>query len=192
MVIDFSPVQNKEKRIADLQGDIGKDQLRAASEESIDKMLAMLDGMTDAQLVFDPTDEGADDPYAKEGEEAIGWSLAHLIAHVTASSEEGAAFSSLLARGVAASERPRYETEWRDITTVAQATQRLEESRRMRNAYLDTWPDEPHLNVLRAGTSEGFDNYFGKVNAVGCFLMGLGHEIGHFAQMEEVVRQASA
>ena len=143
-------------------------------------------------MTFDPTDENANDPYAKEGEETIGWSLAHLIAHVTASSEEGAAFSSLLARGVEASERPRYETEWKEITTVVQCVQRLEESRRMRNAYLDTWPDVPHLDVYRAGMSERFEAWTGKMNAIGSFLLGLGHEVGHMEQMQAVRTQALA
>ena len=79
-----------------------------------------------------------------------------MIAHVTASSEEGAAFSSLTARGIPASERPRYETPWRDITTVEQVIQRLEESRRMRHAYLDTWPDNPHLDVYREISQSNF------------------------------------
>ena len=189
-MIDFSPVQADEMKIADLAKQTSKEDLLNSSNESIDRMLALLVNATDADIIFDPTDEGANDPYATEGEETIGWSLGHLIAHVTASSEEGAAFSSVLARGHALAERPRYETPWRDITTVAQCVQRLEESRRMRNAYLNTWPDEPHLDVIRAGMSEGFVNWTGPLNAIGCFLLGLGHELGHFAQIKEVHNQA--
>ena len=191
-MIDFSPVQKNEMKIADLANQVSKADLLSSSNESIDRILALLSDATDADIVFDPTDEGASDPYAAEGEEAIGWSLGHLVAHVTAGSEEGAAFSSVLARGHALSERPRYETPWRDITTVAQCVQRLEESRRMRNAYLETWPDQPHLDVIRGGMSEGFVNWTGPLNAIGCFLLGLGHELGHFAQMEEVKGQAVA
>jgi len=188
--IDFSPVDNKEKKLIDLTHDLTVDDLRRITNESIDYLLSLIADLDDEDVTFDPIDPDAHDPHAVEGEETIGWSLAHLIAHVTASSEEGAAFSSLLARGIPATERPRYETPWRDITTKAQCVQRLEESRRMRLAYLDTWPDTPFLDVNRAGVSERFDAYFGKLNAPAAFLMGLHHEVNHYAQIEEVRRQA--
>ncbi|MGB1250151.1 MAG: DinB family protein [Candidatus Promineifilaceae bacterium] len=191
-MIDYSSVQNNEMKIADLAKQVSKDELRDSSNESIDRMLALLENAVDADITFDPSDEGASDPYAAEGEEGIGWSLGHLIAHVTAGSEEGATFSSVLARGHALEERPRYETPWRDITTVAQCVQRLEESRRMRNAYLDTWPDTPHLDVIRAGMSGQFAEWTGPLNAIGCFLLGLGHELIHFDQIAEVMRQSAA
>lgn len=190
MIIDFSAVDAREMTVADLAETLSRDALRCASDASIDRMLALIDGMSDSEVVFEPTDKEASDPYAVAGEEHIGWSLAHLIAHVTASTEEGAAFSSILARGYPLSERPRYETPWKEITTNAQCVQRLEESRRIRNAYLDTWPDNPNLNVYRAGVSERFEARFGKLNAKGCFLFGLQHEVGHFDQFEEVKRQA--
>ena len=191
-MIDYSPVQAGEMKIADLAKQTTKEELLDSSNESIDRILALLANAADADIVFDPTDEGASDPYAAEGEETIGWTLGHLIAHVTAGSEEGAAFSSVLARGHALSERPRYETPWREMTTVAQCVQRLEESRRMRNAYLNTWPDAPHLDVIRGDMPERLVNWTGPLNAVGCFLFGLGHELGHFAQIEEVSNQAIA
>ena len=165
--------------------------LKRYSDESIDYLLGLLDGLTDDDIVFEPEDPGAEDPYAVAGEENIGWNFGHLIAHVTASSEEGAAFSSLLARGVAASERPRYETPWRDMKTVAQVRQRLEESRRMRNAYLETWPDSPLLDVMRPA-SERFTARFGEMNAPAAFLFGLSHEVGHYDQILDVKRQALA
>ena len=193
MHIDFSPITNHTIKLADLAQQVSKADLKIASDESIDRMVTLLSGLDDAAIVFDPVDDGADDPYAAEGEKEIGWSIAHLVAHVTASSEEGAAFSSLLARGVTAVEaRPRYETAWRDITTKAQCIQRLEESRRIRNAYLDTWPDQPHLDVFRQGMSERFEAYTGKLNATGNFLLGLWHETGHFEQFAAVVKQATA
>jgi hypothetical protein len=33
---------------------------------------------------------------------------------------------------------------------------------------------------------------FGELNAVGCVLLGLAHEQGHFAQIREIIRQAHA
>lgn len=189
MHIDFSAVDAREQKLSELAETVSRDDLRATSDASIDRMLALLDGLSDADVTFEPHDEGADDPYAAEGEKHIGWNLAHLVAHVTASSEEGAAFSSVLARGYPLSERPRYETPWKEITTYEQCVQRLEESRRIRNGYLDTWPDVPHLGVYRPGMSERFEAFTGKLNATGCFLLGLWHEIGHFGQFEAVKSQ---
>jgi hypothetical protein len=190
--IDFTPYANKEKKLIEIGRDLSIDDLRNATNVSVDYLLSVLDGLTDADVVFDPVDPDAHDPEAVDGEETIGWSIAHLLAHVTASSEEGAAFSSLLARGIEVTERPRYETPWRDITTVEQCRQRLEESRRMRLAYLDTWPDTPFLDVYRVPKTERFHEYFGDLNATASFLMGLGHEVGHYAQIEGVKQQALA
>ena len=192
-MIDFAPMRDGDVTYLEYAAreNIGPAELKRLSDESIDYLLGLLDGLNDADVLFDPEDPEADDPFAVEGEENIGWTFGHLIAHVTASSEEGAALSSLLARGVAASERPRYETPWRDIRTVAQARQRLEESRRMRNAYLETWPDAPLLDVCRVA-SERFTARFGEMNAPAAFLFGLSHEVGHYEQIEEVRRQAQA
>ena len=190
-MIDFSPMRDGELSYLEYAAreNFGPAELKTSSDESIDYLYSLLDGLSDGDIVFDPEDPEAEDPFAVEGEERIGWTLGHLVAHVTASSEEGAALSSLLARGVPAAERPRYETPWRDITTVAQVRQRLEESRRMRNAYLQTWPDEPLLEVHR-DVSERFTARFGEMNAPAAFLFGLSHEVGHYEQIEDVRRQA--
>lgn len=192
-MIDFSPMRDGELSYLEYAAreNIGPEELKAYSDESVEYLLSLLDGLSDADIVFDPEDPTADDPYAVEGEEHIGWNFGHLIAHVTASSEEGAALSSLLARGVPAAERPRYETPWRDIKSVAQVRQRLEESRRMRNAYLQTWPDRPLLDVAR-DVSERFTARFGAMNAPAAFLFGLSHEVGHYEQIVDVRRQALA
>jgi hypothetical protein len=76
---------------------------------------------------------------------------------------------------------------WETITTINQCRERLEESRRMRLASLDMWPDAPHL-----------DNQYlpwpraGEVNPVGRFILGLWHDDDHLAQIESVVQQAKA
>ncbi|MDE2775529.1 MAG: DinB family protein [Chloroflexota bacterium] len=192
-MIDFSPMRAGELTYLEFAAreNIGPAALKQLSDESVDFLLGFLEGLKDADIVFEPADPDADDPFAVEGEEEIGWNFGHLIAHVTASSEEGAALSSLLARGVPAAERPRYETPWRAIKSVAQVRQRLEESRRMRNAYLETWPDAPLLDVCR-DVSERFSARFGEMNAPAAFLFGLSHEVGHYEQIEEVRRQALA
>jgi hypothetical protein len=192
-MIDFSPVRNKEKKYIELWRDnsISVADLRQATNESINFMLDLIADLDDADVVFDPIDPDADDPNAIEGEEKIGWSIAHLIVHVTASSEEGAANSSLLARGVPeVKDRPRYETPWREIHTKAECVQRLEESRRMRLAYLETWPDKPHYTNYRVPKSERSLEINGNMNAPACFMSGLSHEMGHYEQFKEVKRQA--
>lgn len=191
-MLDLSPLKEGAP-IIDVAGQYTLEQLRAASDDSLRFMHELIADLTDADVTFDPIDPEANDPHAVPGEEKIGWSIAHLIAHVTSSTEEWATYSSILARGVPypADPRLRYETPWRDITTQAQCLQRLEESRRIRNAYLDTWPDVPHLDIYR-DLSPRFIARYGPFNAPACFLFGLAHEIGHHEQMREVRRQALA
>jgi hypothetical protein len=193
VLIDFSPIDRQEIKMLEFAQRFSLADLRAASNASLDTILDIIKDMTDAQLTFDPHDPQANDPHAVPGEEHIGWSLAHLIVHVTASAEEGAAYSSLLARGIPypREPRPRYETHWQTVKTRAQVLKRLEESRRIRNGYLDTWPDQPHLDMYRE-LSEGFLARFGPLNASASFLFGLKHEQGHFDQFREVARQAHA
>lgn len=191
MHIDFAPVKSGTTTYLELGQGLTVEDLRKASNESIDFMLDLIADLNDDDVTFDPFDEEAHDPYAAEGEQHIGWSIAHLVAHVTASAEEWASYSAILARGVAygAEPRLRFETPWKDITTKAQCVQRLEESRRMRNAILDTWPDNPNLEMKRQ-LSERFVAKLGEFNATACFLFGLSHEVGHYDQFKEVKAQA--
>lgn len=192
-MIDFSGIDNKTQVIYDLAQAYTVEDLRRVTNESIDFMLNILRDLTDADVTFDPLDPKADDPYAKEGEEKIGWSLAHLVVHVTATSEEWAAYSPILARGIpyGADPRLRYETEWTAVTTHTQCIQRLEESRRMRLGALDMWPDAPNLELKRQ-LSPRYVELFGEMNAPALFLFGLYHEVGHRAQFEDVRQQAMA
>lgn len=193
MMINFAPIKSGDMKLLDYSRQFSVDDLRQATNDSIDRMLDLIADLTDDDVTFDPEDPEANDPYAAPGEEHIGWSIAHLIAHVTASSEEGAAYSTILARGIVypADPRLRYETPWRDITTQAQCVQRLEESRRIRLAALDMWPDEPFLEVYR-DLSPRFVERVGELNAAAAFLFGLQHEVGHYDQIREVRRQALA
>ena len=191
MAVNFTTVRDGTMNLHDFAKQFTRTDLRHVSDESLDLIRSFIAGLSDAQVTFDPVDPEAHDSFAIEGEEDIGWSLAHLVVHVTASSEEGAAYSSLLARGVPAEERPRYETPWRDLQTVAQCLQRLEESRRIRNAYLETWPDEPLLQVNRV-IPERFRERFGEMNAPAAFLFGLMHEVGHYEQFRDARAQALA
>ena len=64
---------------------------------------------------------------------------------------------------------------------------RFAESRRMRLASLDMWPDDPNLEIM-AEIIPGRP----PVNAQGRFVMGLMHDDAHLSQIAEVVRQAKA
>lgn len=191
MLIDFSPVDRHEMQLLEFSKQFSLADMKAATNASIDWIQDIIKDMSDAQMTFLPYDPDADDPHAVAGEEKIGWSLAHLVVHVTASAEEGAAFSSILARGIPYPKEPRlrYETNWHTVTTKAQAVQRLEESRRMRLTYLDTWPDAPHLEVYRESSERSIEK-FGYINAAASFLGSLKHESGHYDQFREVARQA--
>jgi hypothetical protein len=193
MIPDFSPIRNNEMKYPEFSAQFTVELLRDATNASIDYMLDLIAGLTDADVVFDPADPNADDPYAVEGEERIGWTLAHLIVHVTASSEEWATYASILARGIPypAEPRLRYETSWHEVTTHAQCVQRLEESRRIRLGYLSAFPDAPLLETLRE-ISPRFVERFGEINAISAYLFGMSHEVGHYEQMQEVKRQALA
>ena len=193
MSFDFTPVENHEMTMLQFSENFTVEDLRAATNESIDTLLKIVQGLNDTQVAFLPFDPEADDPHAKPGEEKIGWSIAHLVVHVTASSEEWATYSSFLARGIPypAEPRLRYETEWTTVTTTAQCIQRLEESRRIRLSYLNAWPDQPNLEIKR-DLSPRFIERYGQFNAAVCFLFGLKHELGHYAQFREVARQAKA
>ena len=193
MPIDFKPVNEGKMNLLEYSEQFDVNALRRVTNDSIDYLLNLIDNMNDADIVFVPDDPEANDPHAVPGEEHLGWGIGHLVAHVTASSEEWAAYSSILARSVpyGADPRLRYETPWREINTKARAVQRLEESRRIRLSYLDTWPDKPNLDLKR-DLSPRFIARVGEMNAAACFLFGLKHEAGHYGQFEEVKRQIEA
>jgi len=193
MTIDFIPVDNGEMKLLEYSQQFSVADLRKATSDSIDYLLDLIKDMNDADITFEPVDPDANDPHAVAGEEHIGWGIGHLVAHVTATCEEWAAYSSLLARSVpyGAAPRLRYETPWREIDTKAKAVQRLQESRRIRLGYLDTWPDEPNLELKRE-LSPRFVARVGEMNASACFLFGLKHEVGHYGQFRDVKRQIEA
>ena len=170
------------------------DDLRAAINSNFEAVTALVDGLTNEQVIYEPFDDEANDPYATQTEDrTIGWSIAHLVLHVTASLEEGAAVGSLLARNVSPEPgtRFRYEPRWREITDKAEVLKRLIESRRMCLAYLDTWPDEPHLDNLRK-YAEGTPMSKAETNAVGSVLGSLRHWYNHVDQFKRVAEQAKS
>jgi len=184
-MIDFTPVSSGQRRIGDLAAEVTFDTLPAATNAQIDEMVALIHDLSDAQVRF-----VASDPQAEGG---VGWSAAHLIAHVTATSEEAAVRSSILARGIDCPFEPRLrvEVEWTTLMTKAACLQRLAESRRIRQGYLSAWPDQPRLDT-HLDLPAAFAERVGPMNAIGACLLGLAHEAGQFAQLREIIAQAKA
>ncbi len=188
-MIDFTPVRNKEKSHRELLGHYTVAELRQLTHEMIDTQLGMIAECDDADVVFVPSDPQANDTYASNTSDVnLPWTLGHVIVHVTASSEESAALAAELARGVPhRGGRSRAEVAWETVTTIAQCRARLEESRRMRLASLDMWPNTPDTENGYAWR-EGMD----PLNAPARFCLGFSHDTDHLGQIAEIVRQAHA
>jgi hypothetical protein len=184
-LLDFTPVKNKTVTFSDLVRNLTVTDLRNLTNEMIDTMLSIVSDATDEDVVFIPQDPGADDPFGIPEEKNLVWTLGHVAVHTTASSEESAALALTLARGLTPDGRSRYEVPWRSVHTIDQVRHRFEESRRMRLAMLEAWPDEPHLEVTYATSPR-----FGAYNAISRFIMGLYHDDDHLGQLREIMRQA--
>ncbi len=180
-MFDFTPFTSKEKTASELGIGLTQDDLRRFTNTMLDTVTEILAGVTDADIVYVPTDPGAKDIVTHETD---AWTIGHQIVHATASSEEGAALALVLSRGVKVEGRSRYETAWETVQTAAQVMQRLAESRRMRLAMLDAWPDKPDLDNVEVHP------YFGSINALSRFMLGLSHENDHLEQLRDTVRQA--
>ncbi len=161
--------------------------LRQFTNEMVDRMLELIEGCEDADVTLEVPDPEAHDPdAATEGELKMPWTLGHVIVHTTASAEESAFLAAELARGVPFHGRSRSEVPWRTVTTVEQCRHRLEESRRMRLATLDVWPDEPHLDNTYTPREDR-----PPINCVRRFLNGIRHDENHLGQIERLVRESA-
>ena len=183
-MLDFTLVKNRTITFSDMARDLTATDLRNLTNEMIDTMLSIIVDATDTDVVFVPQDPNADDPFGIPEEKNLVWTLGHVAVHTTASSEESAALALTLARGLTPEGRSRYEVPWRSVQTIDQVRNRFEESRRMRLAMLDAWPDEPHLEVVYSVSPR-----FGPFNATARFLMGLYHDDDHLGQLREIMRQ---
>ena len=183
-MIDFTLVKNKTVTFSEMAQNLKATDFRNLTNEMIDTMLSIIADATDEDVVFVPQDPNADDPFGIPEEKDLVWTLGHVAVHTTASSEESAALALTLARGLTPEGRSRYEVPWRSVQTIDQVYHRFEESRHMRLAMLDAWPDEPHLEVVYSISSR-----FGPFNATARFLMGLYHDDDHLGQLREIMRQ---
>jgi hypothetical protein len=187
-MLDFSLLEKKEVTISRLVADLTVDDLKQLTNEMIDRMLGMINQCEDFDVTFVPDDPEAYDPAAENEEDIdLAWTLGHVIVHTTASAEESAALAAELARGVPRRKgRSRSEIPWQQITTIQQCRHRLEESRRMRSASLDMWPDEPFLDNTFTGRSGE------EVNAIVQFVFGLQHDDSHLEHIAGIIQQAQA
>ena len=187
MVIDFGAVRAHRTTLAALVADLSVEDLAAATGRSIDQIEEFLAGATDEDVNFVPEDPEAHDSAASDpSEEAIAWTLGHLVVHVTASSEESAAMAAEMARGVPSHGRSRWEVPWQTMTSIAACRHRLAESRRMRLASLNMWPDSPPSQIAPNDEMPSWKQ------AKERFARGLQHEESHFDQFRDVASQARA
>ena len=164
------------------ESELSTHDLRDLTNQMVDRMLALIHDCSDADVTREADDPEADDPAAAvEEERNMPWTLGHVIVHTTASAEESAALAAELARGVEFHGRSRSEVPWRSVTTIQECRDRLEESRRMRLASLDMWPDKPYLNNTYT-PREGVP----PINCVRRFLNGLRHDESHLGQIERL------
>ena len=187
-MLDFTLVREKKITYKKFVSDLTIDDLGDLTNEMIDEQLKIISDCEDVDVVFIPQDPEAHDPYASsEDEVQMPWTLGHIIVHTTASSEESAFLAAELARGVQNREgRSRFEVDWETIKSISQVRDRLEESRRMRLASLNIWPDPPHLDNFYISP------YSGLTNPLVRFVLGLAHDDSHLDHLKDVVNQALA
>ena len=178
MKIDLTAVRTGQASYADLVRDIRHADLYRMTDELFDALESILAGATDAAVLFVPRDAAATDRSEQ------GWTLSHILTHLTATLEDCAAIAAMLARGVLPGGRLRYEVPWEELFTLQKVRGRIQESRRMCRAFLDAWPDEPHLDVTITPIPT-----FGPMNAVGFYALGVAHGQGHLDQLRETSSQ---
>jgi len=179
MVFDTEAFRSGKASYADLVRDITHSDLYRFTDEYFSTIKPIVADVTDRATTFVPRDAALKDP----GEQA--YTLGHVIVHLTATLEESASIASVLARGIAFDGRLRYEVPWESIHTAQQIHERLKESWRMCRAYLDAWPDAPHLDITIMRIP-----HFGPMNAVGMYMLGIMHGEAHIEQLREIMRQA--
>lgn len=186
--MNLRALRENEISLKDFIAGKAQDDLRELTNEMIDTVLGFLSDCVDSDVTFVPDDPKAEDPYADTAEEVhMAWTLGHVVVHITASAEEAAFLAAELARGVEYHGRSRYEVPWEEMETIEGCRLRLEESRRMRLASLELWPEMPHLENEYEAWSGG-----PKVNAIGRFVLGLVHDESHLGQIQDIVKQARA
>lgn len=179
MNFDFEAVRSGRMSYAEMVGKLSHNDLITHTNQTFEKLGGPLVSHASGELaLFVPSDSSA--------EEGAGWTVGHVVAHLTATWEETAAVAAMMARGVQIEVRLRYEVPWQELNTTARVKARLQESQRMCQAFLAAWPDEPHLDITVTRIPA-----LGPMNAIGLYALGIGHAQSHVAQIAETVRQYS-
>ena len=180
--LDIAALRAGKTTLADQTKSITLADLKSSATEMFDTLQALIADATDQAVLFVPKD-----PEAQSGDET-GWTIGHVIAHVTATLEEGCAIATQLARSVEIADglRLRYETPWESFQTAAQVRARLAESRRITLAFLDAWPDQPNLQQTCIRIP-----IFGPMNAISNCVLGIVHGQMHVQQITDTLNQAS-
>ncbi len=179
MKIDLDVVYAGQVSYADMMRGVQHADLYRMTDELFDTLALILAKATDAAVLFVPRDLAASDHSEQ------GWTLSHVVTHLTATLEEAAAIAVMLARGVQVEERLRSETPWQNLSTLQMVQARIKESQRICRAFLDAWPDNPQLNVTKT-----LIPLFGPMDAVGFYALGIAHGQGHLDQLRDTVRQS--
>jgi hypothetical protein len=167
---------------------VATEDLRRLTNTVFDSARKLLRRCTDFDVTFVPVDLLADDPYAEAGHDVnVGWTLGHIIAHVTAGAEESAALAAELARGVAYHGRSHNEVPWESMKTVEHCRERIDECRRICLASLGMWPALPDLANTYIPWADA-----APMGATARYLLGLRHGVAHLEQMSDAVAQARA
>ena len=181
MLVDFAAIRSGQVSYADAVRTLHLADLRRGLDEFFADLESALVPATDATVFFVPRDPEASDQSEQ------GWTLNRLVTHCTATLEGSAAGAAMLARGVQVEGQLRYETPWESLSTLREVQARLRESQRMCRAFLNAWPDEPHLDLTVTPIPA-----LGPMNAIGLSAAGIAHAQQHLDQVSEVVRQAAA
>ncbi len=181
MVLNFDTFRSGQASYADTVRNVTHADLYKITDEFFDTIQSIIAGVTDMGVTFVPNDPDLKDPNEQ------GYTLGHVIVHLTATLEEAASVGSVLARGITFEGRLRHEVPWETIHNAQQIHERLDESRRMCRAFLDSWPNAPHLDVTIMRIPS-----FGPMNAIGMHLLGILHGQSHIEQLKEIMRQSKA
>ncbi len=179
--LDPEAIFSGRQSYADAVREVRYSDLYTYTDEVYNEIGAIIANTNDVAVSFVPHD-----PASEEGGE-WGWTLGHVIAHLTATYEEAAAAAAMMARGVNLEQRLRYEVPWETITSAEQVRERVEESHRMCRALLDAWPKAPHLEVEFTHIPQ-----LGPLNAIGRYVLGIFHAQSHLEQLREIMRQVAS
>jgi len=181
--IDFGPFWRREKTLAEYAAQTDLKGLIEADGELVARQLALLEGVSKAEVAFVPA--------VREVGEERAWSLQEQVVHLVGMAEEGVYQALGLARGleVAVALVGYADADGMDGASDAGALRkRIEDSWRVRRALFEAWPSRPHMD----NTFKGWVERRGEVNALARLGLVVMHDQAHVEQIEATLAQARA